>query len=161
MSSPNAAKANPVDLGATPEFHTYKVRAPLVERGTHTVQLANSDNSWVLVRVYSPGGGENAMHAHKNQDHSFVVMQGQARFTNARGEQQILNTHEGILIPSGAYYCFENSGTDPLVLLRFGARVGEGDPTVRVGVHGDQIHPHAPENNRPRNVIYKEGQFFE
>jgi mannose-6-phosphate isomerase-like protein (cupin superfamily) len=152
---------NPIDISGTPELQTFKMKAPLVEVGTHNVPLAKTENTWMLIRVYAPKGGENALHSHRNQDHSFVVLQGQARFTGARGEQWVLNKHEGILIPSGAYYCFENSGKDSLVLLRFGARVGDGDATVRIGVHGEQIHPHAPENNRPRNVVYREGEFFE
>lgn len=165
MTNPTAhaaghSSANPIDITNTPELQIFKMKAPLVEVGTHNLPLASTDNSWMLVRVYAPKGGENALHSHRNQDHSFVVLQGQARFTNARGEQQIVNTHEGVLIPSGAYYCFENSGTDSLVLLRFGARIGGGDATVRIGVHGEQIHPHAPENNRPRNVVYT-GKFFE
>lgn len=164
MSSAQPAsetKTNPIDLSSSPELLPFKMRAPLVEVGTHNVPLAKTENTWMLIRVYAPKGGENALHAHRNQDHSFVVLQGQARFSGAHGEQWILNKHEGMLIPSGAFYCFENSGPDSLVLLRFGARIGEGDATVRVGVHGEQIHPHAPENNRPRKVVYREGEFFE
>lgn len=153
--------ANPIDLSATPALSPFKMRIQLVDRGTNKVPLGQTDNLAMLVRVYAAKGGENAMHAHHNQDHSFIVLQGQARFSGGRGEQWILNRNEGILIPAGGYYCFENSGEEPLVVLRIAAKAGEGDSAVRLGVHGAQIEAHSTENNRPLNPIFREGAFFE
>lgn len=166
MTSPSGqaasqSTANRIDVSNTPELQTFKMRIPLVEQGSYRVPLASTDNAALLLRVYAPHGGENAMHAHHNQDHSFIVMQGEARFTPGRGAPCILKQHEGIMIPAGGYYCFENSGEEPLVVLRIGVWCGEGDPAVRLGVHGEQIEPHTPENNRPLNVVFKEGAFFE
>lgn len=155
------ASANPIDLSATPALSPFKMRIQLVDRGSNRVPLGQTDNLWMLVRVYAVGGGENAMHAHHNQDHSFIVLQGQARFSGGRGEQWILNRNEGIMIPAGGYYCFGNSGEEPLVVLRIAAKAGDGSPDVRLGVHGAQIESHSAENNRPLNAIFREGEFFE
>ena len=36
-----------------------------------------------------------------------------------------------------------------------------GDPDKRLGVHGEQIEPHSPENRRPEKIVYREGAFYE
>ena len=166
MTIPNAQTvsqpgANPIDLANSPEVRTFKMRIPLVEKGSYRLPLASTENAALLLRVYAPHGGENAMHAHHNQDHSFIVLQGQARFTTGRNGVSLLGKNEGIMIPAGGYYCFENAGEEPLVVLRIGIWCGEGDPAVRLGVHGEQIDPHTPANNRPLDVVFKEGAFFE
>jgi mannose-6-phosphate isomerase-like protein (cupin superfamily) len=121
-----------------------------------------ADANQIKIRVYAPHEGENAMHAHHNQEHSFVVLQGSARFFGPRGEAWELGHNEGIMLPEGTYYSFENSGDDPLVVLRIMSAMPEnGDPDKRLGVHGEQIEPHSPENKRPDTTVFREGEFYE
>lgn len=151
-----------VDLDKTPKPERFKLRAQLLDEGSKSWVLGETENMQLKIRVYSAHGGENAMHAHHNQDHSFIVLQGTARFYGPRGETWDLERNEGIFLADGAYYCFENSGEEPLVVLRIAARIpNKGDPEKRLGLDGVQIDPHTPENKRPEKIVYREGAFYE
>ncbi|MGE5538493.1 MAG: cupin domain-containing protein [Gemmatimonas sp.] len=155
-----------VDFSETPAPETFKLRIQLLDEGSRSIMLGDTGNLKIKIRCYAAGGGENAMHAHHNQDHSFIVLQGQARFYGPQGEVRDLRRNDGIMLPSGCYYCFENSGEEPLVVLRIesitedGIKIG-GNPNVRLGMHGQQIEPHAVENNREKPVRARPNAFYE
>ena len=66
------------------------------------------------------------------------------------------------MLPEGAYYCFEKSGDDPLVLMRIATMMSDkGDPETRLGVHQQQIDSHTAENRRPQQIVYRKGEFYE
>ncbi|MDX1484820.1 MAG: cupin domain-containing protein [Alphaproteobacteria bacterium] len=151
-----------IDFDKTPPPSRFKLRAQLLDAGSESRVLGETDNLQLKIRVYAAHEGENAMHAHHNQDHSFIVLQGQARFYGPRGEAWDLTRNEGIWLPEGTYYCFENSGEEPLVVLRIAAMMRDkGDPEMRLGVHQQQIDAHTPENRRPEKIVYREGEFYE
>ncbi len=151
-----------VDFDNTPPPSRFKLRAQLLDAGSESRVLAETQNMQMKIRVYAANEGENAMHAHHNQDHSFVVLQGQARFYGPRGEIWDLGRNEGIMLPEGTYYCFENSGGDSLVVMRIAALMADkGDPERRLGVHQNQIDSHTPENRRPEKIVYRQGAFYE
>ena len=151
-----------VDFENTPPPSRFKLRAQLLDAGSESRILAETPNMQMKIRVYAAKEGENAMHAHHNQDHSFVVLQGDARFYGPRGEIWDLGRNEGIMLPEGCYYCFENFGEDPLVVMRIATHMPDkGDPNERLGIHQDQIQPHSPENRRPEKIVYREGEFYE
>ena len=57
-------------------------------------------------------GGENTLHAHNNEDHMFVILQGTAIFHGPKGEKKEIGSNEGIMLPAGALYNFTcTSGT--------------------------------------------------
>jgi mannose-6-phosphate isomerase-like protein (cupin superfamily) len=93
---------------------------PLLETGMTTTPLAQAANLWVHGKVYSRGG-ENALHAHTVEDHTFFVVQGAARFSFADGAERLVRTFEGVLLPKGTAYRFEAEGGENLVMLRIGA----------------------------------------
>lgn len=151
-----------VDFSKTPPAETFKLRIQLLDEGSRSDMLSDTGNLKIKIRCYAAGGGENAMHAHHNQDHSFIVLQGQARFYGPQGEVRDLARNDGIMLPSGCYYCFENSGTEPLVVLRIESITKDGgDPNVRLGMHGQQIAPHAVENNREKPIRPRPNAFYE
>ncbi len=151
-----------IDLSKAPKAEHFKMRIELLDKGSKTNLLAETDNLRIQIRCYSAQGGENAMHAHHHQDHSFVVLQGQACYRFPEDEEMELGRNEGIMLPAGAYYCFQNSGDEPLVLMRITSLAkDEGDPEVRLGLHGNQIESTSAENNRPRKIVVREGEFFE
>lgn len=151
-----------VDFDKTPPPSRFRLRAQLLDAGSESRILAETDSLQMKIRVYAAHEGENAMHAHHNQDHSFVVLQGQARFYGPRGEAWELGRNEGIMLPEGAYYCFENSGDDPLVVMRIATMMSDkGDPEKRLGVHEQQIDAHTTENRRPEKIVYRDGEFYE
>ncbi len=163
VGSGNDAPLSPdIDLSKAPQPSRFKMRIELLDHGSKTNLLAETDNLRIQIRCYSPQGGENAMHAHHHQDHSFVVLQGQACYRFPGGGVMELGRNEGIMLPSGAYYCFQNSGAEPLVVMRITSLAkDEGDPEVRLGLHGKQIESTSAENNRPRKIVVREGEFFE
>jgi mannose-6-phosphate isomerase-like protein (cupin superfamily) len=151
-----------VDFSKTPPAETFKLRIQLLDEGSRSEMLSDTGNLKIKIRCYAAGGGENAMHAHHGQDHSFVVLQGQARFYGPQGEVRDLGRNDGIMLPSGCYYCFENAGTEPLVVLRIESITKDGgDPNVRLGMHGQQIEPHAVENNREKPICPRPNAFYE
>src|ERR671935_3039182 len=104
----------------------YKLRAQLLEQGRTNTLLARTENMTAVLKVYA-SGGENGLHTHPNEDHTFVVLQGKARYYDAEGNHTDVGKHEGIMLPAGAYYWFEAISEEPLVLLRVGCRVsGDG-----------------------------------
>jgi len=60
----------------------YKMRAQLLEQGRTNTLLARTDNMWATLKVYA-SGGENGLHMHPHEDHTFVVLQGKARYYDA------------------------------------------------------------------------------
>jgi mannose-6-phosphate isomerase-like protein (cupin superfamily) len=150
------------DFDKAPQPSRFRLRAQLLDAGSESRILAESDGLQMKIRVYAAHEGENAMHAHHNQDHSFVVLQGEARFYGPQGEAWELGRNEGIMLPEGAYYCFENAGDDPLVVMRIATMMSEkGDPETRLGVHEQQIDSQTADNRRPQKIVYREGEFYE
>jgi mannose-6-phosphate isomerase-like protein (cupin superfamily) len=165
-TEPHAAKtegpAAGVDYDAVPPPSRFQLRTPLLDAGSLSTLLAETPNFQLKIRCYAPHEGENALHSHHNQDHSFVVLQGTARFRGPRGETWDLSRNEGIMLYDGTWYCFENSGDEPLVVLRIAAFMShQGDPNKRLGANGRQIDPHTKDNLRPDKIVIREGAFYE
>ena len=75
-------------VAATESAVVFSMRnLPLLEQGTTYDPLATAENLWVSVKVYA-SGGENALHSHGGEDHSFIVLQGKANFTFADGRRR-------------------------------------------------------------------------
>jgi mannose-6-phosphate isomerase-like protein (cupin superfamily) len=56
-----------------PKFFTLEAQLP--KQGRTDTPLAASDKMWVVLKTYA-ADGENGLHAHPNEDHTFVVLQG-------------------------------------------------------------------------------------
>jgi mannose-6-phosphate isomerase-like protein (cupin superfamily) len=136
----------------------YRLRSPLMKQGRLDTVLSQTDHMQVRIKCYATGG-ENEFHAHAAEDHTFVILQGQARFWQPEGEVGVLGRNEGIMIPRGAYYRFESCGEVPLVLLRVGAKTGDAE-VPRLNVDGRPIRGDSAEN-RTVPPIVMEGAFYE
>src|SRR5262245_30488923 len=143
--------------GKNPSF--FKLRAQLLDQGRTNTALARTDNMWATLKVYA-AGGENGLHTHPNEDHTFIVLQGSARYYDADGGYTDLGKHEGIMLPAGAYYWFEATSKEPLVLVRVGCRVSAKDPAGRLNIRGEPMPGESKENKRVP-VVYRDGEFFE
>ena len=95
---------------------------PLLEQGTIYGPLATAENLWVNIKVYA-SGGENALHSHAGEDHSFIILQGKATFTFGDGRTQVVGKYDGVMLPKNAKYKFEADETENLVMLRVGGGV--------------------------------------
>lgn len=94
--------------------------APLLSDGASYDGLANAENLWLSLKVYS-SGGENALHVHTVEDHAFICLQGRGTFHFGDGSTSDVIQYEGIMIPKGVSYRFEADEKENLVLLRVGA----------------------------------------
>jgi mannose-6-phosphate isomerase-like protein (cupin superfamily) len=137
----------------------FKMRAQMLEKGRTNTLLAKTDNMSAILKVYA-SGGENGLHAHPNEDHTFIVLQGSARYYDADGGHMDIGKHEGIMLPAGAYYWFEATSKEPLVLVRVGCRVGPSDASARLNIRGEPMSGESKENKRVP-VAYRDGEFFE
>jgi len=98
----------------------FKVRAQLLERGRTDAVLAASKHLTLRLKVYA-SGGENVLHAHMNEDHFFVILDGTADFYGEDGLMARLGKYEGIMLPQGSRYSFMATSKEPLVMLRAGS----------------------------------------
>ncbi len=137
----------------------FKMRAQMLDKGRTNTPLARTDNMWAILKVYA-SGGENGLHTHPNEDHTFIVLQGSARYYDADGGHTDVGKHEGIMLPAGAYYWFEATSKEPLVLVRVGCRVGPQDASGRLNVRGEPMPGDSKENKRVA-VVVRDGEFFE
>jgi mannose-6-phosphate isomerase-like protein (cupin superfamily) len=136
----------------------FSLRTPLLSKGRSMELLAKANMMYAHVKVYAEGG-ENVIHAHQAEDHLFVVLEGQATFhLDADDKVTVVDKHEGVMIPRGAYYYFQSSGDTNLVLLRVGARPEPG-PDDRVAIDGGPLPGHSAANKHEEGVVIP-GKFF-
>ncbi len=141
----------PAAKAAQPKPEKYTMRGTqLLSSGMTTIPLAAAKNLWLASKVYSRGG-ENSLHAHAYEDHSFFVLQGAAVFEYGDGSSERVEKFEGVMLPKGVVYRFQAQGGENLVMLRIGsAQIGddwsgetkEGSPIeIRVALdeHGQPI----------------------
>ena len=100
----------------------FPIRAKLPRVGRTNQVLGASRQISVVLKTYA-SGGENELHAHTNEDHLFVVLNGAATFVGPKGETRDVKKNDCVLIPCGALYKFHAKEVEPLVLLRIGAAV--------------------------------------
>ena|SRR5438309_1337974 len=146
-------------IEARPKATTFSMRTPYLSQGRTTTFVNRTDLMSVAVKVYSDGG-ENALHTHQNEDHTFLVLQGEATFYDEENKETVVRQWEGISLPRGAYYRFQTTGEENLVLARFGARdvtqpAGDG----RVDIEGDPLPAESLENKHITGVPVP-GKFF-
>ena len=140
--------------GSTPKVSTYSMKVPLLTSGRTNQVLARTETVEVRAKVYAEGG-ENALHTHLDEDHTFFILDGEATFFGPDEQTVVVGRHEGIMIPAGAYYRFQSTGDTNLVLLRFGADVTppEGTTEPRVGLDGRPLAGKDPRNKKQPPVF--------
>ena len=147
------------NAGVKPGF--FKLAAPLLDAGNTETPLAVGEHLWLKIKVYAKGG-ENQLHAHPYQDHSFIVLSGGARFHGPRGEARELGPNEGIFLPKGCFYWFETISDDPMVLLRLGATVApDKHPDTRIMPDGTwAVRRGRAETFVSKDVAYRAGETY-
>ncbi|MEX2291615.1 MAG: cupin domain-containing protein [Mycobacteriales bacterium] len=135
--------------GSKPHVTSYSMKVPLLTSGRTNEVLARTATTEVRAKVYAEGG-ENGLHTHLDEDHTFFVLDGQATFFGPDEQSTVVGRYEGILIPAGAFYRFQSTGDTNLVLLRFGADVPapEGTSAPRVGIDGSPLEGKDPRNKQ-------------
>ena len=85
---------------AAPRTSAFSIRGPYLSAGRLNIDLAQTDLLWLSLKVNAEGG-ENAVHAHTDEDHAFIVLEGEVTFFDENGEETVIGQHEGIMIPRG------------------------------------------------------------
>lgn len=145
-----------MDNGTSPQL--FQLKTQLLSKGRSDFTLASTDMMTVRIKCYAQGG-ENALHAHPAEDHTFIVLDGAAKFIGKDGEIGVLTKNQGIMLPRGAYYYFESCGDTPLVLLRVGAQK-EALKADRLRPDGKPLPGHSAENKYEEGVPI-EGRYYE
>jgi mannose-6-phosphate isomerase-like protein (cupin superfamily) len=137
-----------------------QLKTQLVKEGHTRHMLAETDLMTLRIHCYSPGIGENALHAHTKEDHIFVVLQGTAQFNTGRDGKGLVNAtkNQAVVLPAGCYYQFRSSGTEPLVMARIGAGSDKADQ--RLNPDGTAIPGRAHEQGAAKPVLI-DGAFFQ
>jgi mannose-6-phosphate isomerase-like protein (cupin superfamily) len=127
----------------------YSMKVPLLTSGRTNQVLATTDTVEVRAKVYAEGG-ENALHTHLDEDHTFFILDGEATFYGPDETPTVVGKYEGLMIPAGAFYRFQSTGDTNLVLLRFGADVEPpaGTTEPRVGIDGLPLPGKDPRNKQ-------------
>ena len=131
----------------------------MVSSGHTKNLLSQTENLSFHIHCYGPKGGENGLHAHVEEDHVFVVLQGEAQFCGLDGPLPVLRKNQALMLPKGCFYSFSNEGSEPLVMIRFGAQLrdaggGRLDPAGKpIAGRGKQAGSKPP--------VYIENAFFE
>jgi hypothetical protein len=145
------------ERGPKPEILT--LRTPIVSQGHMKILLAETDMTTMHIHCYAPKGGENGLHAHTEEDHVFVCLDGEAQFVGIDGPLPPLKRHQAIFLPKGCFYSFSIETESPCVLLRFGASAS-GRAGARIDPAGRPIPGRSKQIGAIRPVLI-EGAFFE
>jgi mannose-6-phosphate isomerase-like protein (cupin superfamily) len=98
----------------------FRVRAQMLSKGRTETVLAASNLLTVRLKMYA-SGGENTLHAHQEEDHVFIILQGAAEFFDGDGSLGFFTANQGVLLPKGSMYRFNSCEGEPLVMLRIGS----------------------------------------
>ena len=143
-----------------PKTQLFSLKTPYMKQGRVTQLVAETANMWIHTKVNAEGG-ENEIHKHMDEDHAFIVLEGQMSVFDENGGEIEVKQHQGVMIPKGAYYRYLNTGEGNLVVIRVGAGVKgqqQGGQEMRLGADGKPLVSGTPEN---RNLPPIEaGTFF-
>lgn len=144
-----------------PRAYVYSLKTPYMKQGRVTQLVAETENMWIHTKINAEGG-ENEIHCHLDEDHSFVVLEGQMSVFDEKGNEMSVKQYQGVMIPKGAYYRYLNTGSGNLVVLRIGAGI-KGQPQageeMRVRPDGRPL-PSGSIENKTLPPIEMPGKFF-
>ena len=157
----NATAAAKVKENETPKAQLFSLKTPYMEQGRVTQLVAETPNMWIHTKINAEGG-ENEIHTHLDEDHAFIVLEGEMSVFDEQGNEMQVKPYQGVLLPKGAYYRYLNTGNGNLVVLRIGAGVRNkpqaGGP-MRVRPNGQEILGGSVEN-KSLPPIEMQGKFF-
>jgi len=157
QASANAARIRDNEV---PKTQLFSLKTPYMKQGRVTQLVAETTNLWIHTKINAEGG-ENEIHQHLDEDHSFIVLEGQMSVFDEKGGEIKVGQYQGVMIPKGAYYRYHNTGTGNLVVIRVGAGIKgqqQGGKEMRLGADGKPL-PSGTVENRNKPPI-EMGTFF-
>lgn len=132
--------AQQLALAAQAKPSAFRVRAQLLSKGRSETVLAASGLLTVRLKMYA-SGGENMLHAHQEEDHVFIILQGSVEFFDDQGSLGVFSANQGVMLPKGSMYRFNSLEGEPLAMLRIGspneAALGRDGRVDTCGAHFD------------------------
>lgn len=130
--------------------------------GKRHFYLFKTDRGVGEIQIFEPGA-HVTLHAHPVEDGAWIVLSGRFTFY---GENDVvyaeLEKHEGLLLPAGTKYWFENTSAEPAEIMRVDYHVAPDtqispDPTrvldsygpARWGAFADPEHERRRSGGRP------------
>jgi mannose-6-phosphate isomerase-like protein (cupin superfamily) len=144
-----------------PKAHVFSLKAPYMKQGRITQLVAETPNMWIHTKINAEGG-ENEIHTHLDEDHAFVVLEGEMSVFDEKGNEMQVKQYQGVMIPSGAYYRYLNTGSGNLVVLRIGTGINsqpQGGEEMRVRPDGRPL-PSGSIENKTLPPVEMPGKFF-
>jgi len=150
QASANAARIRDSEK---PETKLFSLKTPYMKQGRVTQLVAETTNLWIHTKVNAEGG-ENEIHQHLDEDHAFIVLEGQMSVFDEKGGEIEVKQYQGVMIPKGAYYRYHNTGEGNLVVIRVGAgqrgQEQQAGQETRLGADGKPLTSGTVENrNKP------------
>ncbi|MGH7771387.1 MAG: cupin domain-containing protein [Candidatus Binatia bacterium] len=142
-----------------PKAEVFSLKTPYLSKGRITSLVAETDGLWIHTKINAEGG-ENALHMHTQEDHAFIVLEGEVTFFDDEGNETVLKPYQGIMLPKGTTYRYLNTGPGNLMVLRVGS--GTRPKSVegtRLGPDGRAISSQSAENKHVEPVVIP-GKFF-
>ncbi|HTN69606.1 MAG TPA: cupin domain-containing protein [Methylomirabilota bacterium] len=143
-----SATAARIDKDEKPQTKLFSLRTPYMKQGRITQLVAETENMWIHTKI-NYEGGENEIHTHLDEDHSFIVLEGQMSVFDEKGNELKVGKYQGVMIPRGAYYRYLNTGPENLVVIRVGAGIKgkkQGGEDMRVRPDGRPLIASSEEN---------------
>jgi mannose-6-phosphate isomerase-like protein (cupin superfamily) len=143
-----SATAARIDKDEKPQTKLFSLRTPYMKQGRITQLVAETENMWIHTKI-NYEGGENEIHTHLDEDHSFIVLEGQMSVFDEKGNELKVGKYQGVMIPRGAYYRYLNTGLENLVVIRVGAGIKgkkQGGEDMRVRPDGKPLVASSEEN---------------
>jgi quercetin dioxygenase-like cupin family protein len=95
-----------------------------IRAGKGDLVLPGSEQLSGVIKRYAEGG-ENKMHCHPTEDHTFYVLEGVATFHIDQDENEVVaGPHDAVYLPRGTNYWFLSSGDTKLIMIRVGTEQG-------------------------------------
>ncbi len=95
-----------------------------IRAGRGDLVLPGSDELSGVIKRYAEGG-ENKMHCHPTEDHTFYILEGEATFHIDDDENVVLaGQYDAVYLPRGTNYWFHSSGSTKLIMIRVGTEQG-------------------------------------
>jgi mannose-6-phosphate isomerase-like protein (cupin superfamily) len=157
----NATAAAKTQSNDTPRAYRFSLKTPYMKQGRITQLVAETENMWIHTKINAEGG-ENEIHTHFDEDHAFIVLEGQMSVFDEKGNETEVKQYQGIMIPRGAYYRYLNTGPGNLVVIRVGAGIKgqpQGGEEMRVRPDGKPL-PAGSVENKTLPPIEMPGKFF-
>jgi mannose-6-phosphate isomerase-like protein (cupin superfamily) len=152
--------ARKLDPQEKPKSQKFSLRTPYMKQGRITQLVAETENMWIHTKI-NYEGGENEIHSHMDEDHSFIVLEGQMSVFDENGNELKIEKYQGVMIPKGAYYRYLNTGSENLVVIRVGCGIKgkpQGGVEMRVRPDGKPLLADSAENKTVPPV--EDNRFF-